>query len=62
MLSETMVGSKLAAVSIPTVGKAAVLVLTASMGMGVLTGLALASAAGCFYVCRKISGPAESNA
>jgi hypothetical protein len=60
MSPETIFGLKIAAVSFPAVGKATVLVLTNSMGVGVLIGLALASVAGGFYVCRKISGSAQS--
>ncbi|KIL96765.1 hypothetical protein CCC_01631 [Paramagnetospirillum magnetotacticum MS-1] len=40
-------------------GKAAILILSASMGVGVLIGLSLVTAAGGFYVCRKLSGAAE---
>ncbi|WP_068432168.1 hypothetical protein [Magnetospirillum sp. XM-1] len=59
MITSTMTGSKIAAASAPGLGKVAVLILSASMGVGVLIGLSLATAAGGFYVCRKLSGAAE---
>ncbi len=59
MITSTLTGSKVVAGGAPVVAKTAVVVLTASMGIGLLIGLALAASAGGFYVYRKLSDVAE---
>ncbi|WP_148207254.1 hypothetical protein [Paramagnetospirillum magneticum] len=58
MITSTITGSKIAAAAAPGVGKATVFILSATMGIGVLVGLSLVTAAGGFYVCRKLCGVA----
>jgi hypothetical protein len=59
MIISTLTGSKVAAGSAPVAAKAAVVMLTVSMGLGLLIGLSVAASVGGFYVYRKLSGVAE---